>query len=163
MVDGVYSNSPLNTLRGACQSLGLSKGGGKVKLLQRLWEHLLAQELTASHSAERVLQGERMRPAIGQPVPTEPTEEQRAQHNLVHYMLHGVNFELQTMSGKMDMNLNHMSNQATVAFSFDFGYAARSDDDDKICALFLHDRHTGAMHTVPTTLERWTLAQPPLH
>ena len=79
-------------------------------------------------------------------------------------MLHGVNFELQTMSGKMDMNLNHMSNQATVAFSFDFGYAARSDDDDdKICALFLHDRHTGAMHTVPTTLERWTLAQPPLH
>ena len=85
MVDGVYSNSPLNTLRGACQSLGLSKGGGKVKLLQRLWEHLLAQELTASHSAERILQGERMRPAIGQPVPTEPTEEQRAQHNLVHY------------------------------------------------------------------------------
>ena len=31
-------------------------------------------------------------------------------------MLHGVNFELQTMPGKMDMNLNHMSNQATVAF-----------------------------------------------
>ena len=85
LIDGVYSNSPLNTLRGACQSLGLSKGGGKVKLLQRLWEHLPAQELIAAHSAERTLQGEQMRPAIGQPVPAEPTEEQRAQHNLVHY------------------------------------------------------------------------------
>ena len=53
LIDGVNkldSNSPLNTLRGACQSLGLSKGGGKVKLLQRLWEHLQAQELIAAHS-----------------------------------------------------------------------------------------------------------------
>ena len=79
------SNSPLNTLRGACQSLGLSKGGGKVKLLQRFCEHLQAQELIAAHAAERSLQGEQMRPAIGQPVPAEPTEEQRTQHNLVHY------------------------------------------------------------------------------
>ena len=87
LIDGVKldSNSSLNTLRGACQSLGLSKGGGKVKLLQRLWEHLQAQELIAAHSAERNLQGEQMRPAIGQPVPAEPTEAQRAQHNLVHY------------------------------------------------------------------------------
>ena len=31
-------------------------------------------------------------------------------------MLHGVNFVLQIMPGKMDMNLNHMSSQATVVF-----------------------------------------------
>ena len=91
LIDGVKldSNSPLSTLRGACRSLGLSKGGGKVKLLQRLlqrlWEHLQAQELIAAHSAERNWQGEQMRPAIGQPVPAEPTEAQRAQQNLVHY------------------------------------------------------------------------------
>ena len=87
LIDGVKldSNSSLNTLRGACQSLGLSKGGGKVKLLQRLWEHLQAQELIAAHAAHRNLQGEQLRPAIGQPIPAEPTEAQRAQHNLTHY------------------------------------------------------------------------------
>ena len=37
LIDGVKldSNSPINTLRGACRSLGLSQGGGKVKLRTR--------------------------------------------------------------------------------------------------------------------------------
>ena len=41
--------------------------------------------------------------------------------------------------------------------SFDFGFAARNDEEDKLCALFLHDRHTGAMHVVPTPQKggRW--------
>ena len=53
LIDGVNldSNSPINTLRGACRSLGLSQGGGKAKLLGRLWEHLQSQELIAAHSA----------------------------------------------------------------------------------------------------------------
>ena len=34
--------------------------------------------------------------------------------------------------------------------SFDFGYASRRDDDDKLCALFIHDGSSGAMHVVPT-------------
>ena len=44
-----------------------------------------SQELIAAHSAQRNLEGDQMRPAIGQTVPTEPTEAQRAQHNLTHY------------------------------------------------------------------------------
>ena len=119
LIDGVKldSNSSLNTLRGACDALGLSKGGGKVKLLQRLWEHLQAQELIAAHSAERNLQGEQMRPAIGQPVPAEPTETQRAQHNLVHYPYAAwCELCVANHARQDDMNLNHMSTQVTVVF-----------------------------------------------
>ena len=160
LIDGVKldSNSSLNTLRGACDALGLSKGGGKVKLLQRLWEHLQAQELIAAHSAERNLQGEQMRPAIGQPVPAEPTEAQRAQHNLVHYPYAAWCELCVANHARQDGHepQPHVDSGHSC-ISFDFGYAARNDDDDKICALFLHDRHTGAMHTVPTPQKggRW--------
>ena len=27
--------------------------------------------------------------------------------------------------------------------SFDFGYASRKEDEEKICGLFVHDKHTG--------------------
>ena len=39
---------------------------------------------------------------------------------------------------------------AHSCISFDFGYASRRDDDDKLCALFIHDGSSGAMHAVPT-------------
>ena len=59
-VDGVKldTNSPLRTLRAACDSLGLSKTGGKTKCLKRLWNHLQAQELLAAHAAHHQLQSE---------------------------------------------------------------------------------------------------------
>ena len=50
------------------------------------------------------------------------------------------------MPGKMDMNLNHMSNQATVAFLL----TSAMLHEVMMMTKFLHDRHTGAMHTVPT-------------
>ena len=66
MVDGVKldSNTPLRTLRGACESLGLSKTGGKATCLERLWKHLESQELIAAHSAHRDLRGDVSRPVI---------------------------------------------------------------------------------------------------
>ena len=160
LIDGVKldSNSPINTLRGACRSLGLSQGGGKVKLLRRLWEHLQSQELIAAHSAQRNLEGDQMRPAIGQTVPSEPTDAQRAQHNLTHY----------PYAAWCELCVAHHARQdghepqphvesGHICISFDFGYAARNDEEDKLCALFLHDRHTGAMHVVPTPQKggRW--------
>ena len=69
-VDGVKldTNSPLRTLRAACDSLGLSKTGGKSKCLKRLWNHLQAQELLAAHAAHHQLQSEIARPVYSPPV-----------------------------------------------------------------------------------------------
>ena len=54
MIEGVKmdSNTPLRTLRGACESLGLSKTGGKAVCLERLWKQLESQELIAAHAAQ---------------------------------------------------------------------------------------------------------------
>ena len=62
MVDGVKldSNTPLRTLRGACER----QTGGKATCLERLWKHLESQELIAAHSAHRDLRGDVSRPVI---------------------------------------------------------------------------------------------------
>ena len=42
------------------------------------------------------------------------------------------------------------SSSAHSTVSFDFGFAARTEDEHKAYGLFIHDQQTGAMHVVPT-------------
>jgi hypothetical protein len=61
------------------------------------------------------------------------------------------------MPGKMVINLNHMSNQATAAFLLISAMLHEMMKKTKFVHSFLHDRHAGAMHTVPTPQKggRW--------
>ena len=153
IVEGVKmdSNTPLRTLRSACESLGLSKGGGKQKCLKRLWHHLQSQELIASHAAERGLRGDLVRPANPQVVPKEPSAEQIAEHCLTHYPFAAWCDLCIANKAQQDGHVqqDHVESGHSC-ISFDFGYANRFDGEEKACALYIHDRHTGAMHVVPT-------------
>ena len=86
VIDGVKldSNSPLKTLAAACESLGISRRGGKAKCLERLWDHFQTQELIAAHGAQHQLRGDLARPVHYQSVLVEPSEKRIANHNLVH-------------------------------------------------------------------------------
>ena len=152
-VDGVRmdTNSPLRTLRAACDTLGLPKSGGKLKCLKRLWHHLQSQELLAAHAAHHQLQGEVARPVNQQPVPDEPSEEERARHALTH----------QPFAPWCELCVAHRAVQdphreqehATTSHScvsFDFGFSSRLAGEDTSCALYIHDRDTGAMHVIPS-------------
>ena len=153
MIEGVKmdSNTPLRTLRGACESLGLSKTGGKAVCLERLWKHLESQELIAAHAAHRDLRGDGERPVYGQPVPAEPSEAEKAAHYLTHYpFAKWCELCIANRSQQDGHSEQHHTETAHSCISFDFGYASRKDDDDKLCALFIHDRNSGAMHVVPT-------------
>ena len=57
----------------------------------------------------------------------------------------------------MVINLNHMSNQATAAFLLISAMLHEMMKKTKFVHSFLHDRHAGAMHTVPTPQKggRW--------
>lgn len=55
-----------------------------MKCLKRLWDHLQAQVLIASHGARRELQGEMQRPVHAQSVPVEPTAKEVSDHNMAH-------------------------------------------------------------------------------
>ena len=152
-VDGVKldTNSSLRTLRAACDSLGLSKSGGKIKCLKRLWNHLQAQELLAAHAAHHQLQSEIARPVYSQPVPDEPSAEEQARHSLTH----------QPFAPWCELCVAHRAVQdphkeqehsttSHSCVSFDFGYSSRLAGEDTSCALYIHDRDTGAMHVIPT-------------
>lgn len=51
----------------------------------------------------------------------------------------------------------HHAESAHTCFSFDFPYADRVRGEEKSCALYIHDSHSGAMHVVPTPQKggRW--------
>ena len=154
LIDGVKldSNSSLATLRGACDSLGLSRGGGKMKCLKRLWDHLQTQEMIAAHDAQRHLQGDIMRPAVGQPVPAEPSQAQKDEHCLTHYPYAAWCELCVANRGRQDKHVvdEHRERSSHSCVSFDFGYASRNAQEDQLTALFIHDKFTGAMHAIPT-------------
>eukprot|EP00435_Cladocopium_sp_Y103_P066686 s270_g29.t1 len=153
VIEGVKmdSNTPLRTLRGACDSLGLSKGGGKAKCLERLWKHLESQELIAAHSAQCDLQGDTTRPAVGQPVPAEPSDAEKAEHYLTHYPFASwCELCIANRSQQDGHSEQHHTATAHSCVSFGCGYASRKDDEEKLCALFIHDRSSAAMHVIPT-------------
>ena len=134
------------------ESLGISGRGGKTKCLKRIWDHLQAQELIAAHGAQQQLRGDLARPVHSQFVPAEPTEKEVADHNLSH----------QPFAAWCELCIANRSQQdghpaqrdepagAHTCVSFDFGFASRTEHEPKACGLFIHDRHSGAMHVVPT-------------
>ena len=154
IIDGLRldSNSPLKTLVAACESLGISGRGGKAKCLKRIWDHLQAQELIAAHGAQQQLRGDLARPVHSQSVPAEPTEKEIADHNSTH----------QPFAAWCELCIANRSQQdghpaqrdepagAHTCVSFDFGFASRTEHEPKACGLFIHGRHSGAMHVVPT-------------
>ena len=86
IVDGVTlnSNTTLKVIRTACDSLGLSKTGGKAKCLSRLHNFLSTQELVAQHAASTALTSATERAAVTLRVPEQPSEEDRRAHSLTH-------------------------------------------------------------------------------
>ena len=153
LIDGVKldSNTTLKTLRTACESLGLATGGSKKTCLKRLWDHLQAQEMIAAHGAKTQLQAELQRPVHAQPVPTDPTDKERADHMLTHQP-YAAWCEL-CVSNRAVQDPHPQRVEASgdhSCVSFDFGYASRFDGETKACGLFIHDRDTGAVHVVPT-------------
>ena len=152
-VDGVKLDfkSPLRTLRSACESLGLVKSGGKKVLLERLGNHLQTQEMLAAHAAQHQLQGEMSRPVYSQPVPDEPTAEEVDRHRLTH---HPFAPWCELCVAHRAVQDAHREQEHTTSshscVSFDFGFASRLDGEETSCALYIHDRDTGAMHVIPT-------------
>lgn len=87
VVDGVQLSlsSSLANVRIGCESLGLSKCGGKEKCLMWMLEHVKAHELIAATSATVKLQRENARPAVEQSKPEVPTQSMIDEHSLTHY------------------------------------------------------------------------------
>ena len=145
LIDGVKldSNTTLKTLRTACESLGLATGGSKKTCLKRLWDHLQAQEMIAAHGAKTQLQAELQRPVHAQPVPTDPTDKERADHMLTHQP-YAAWCELcvanKAVQDPHPQRVEASGDHSCVSF----------DGGTKACGLFIHDRDTGAMHVIPT-------------
>ena len=76
IVDGVSLSlsSSLANIRLGCESLGLSKRGGKEKCLKRMLEHVRAQELIAVTSATVKIQRENSRVPTEQSRPVVPSQ-----------------------------------------------------------------------------------------
>ena len=87
IVDGVTLSlsSSLANIRLGCESLGLSKRGGKEKCLKRMLEHVRAQELIAATSATVKVQRENSRVPAEQSRPIVPSQSMIDEHSLTHY------------------------------------------------------------------------------
>ena len=154
MVDGVklYSNTHLRTLRGACESLGLAKTGGKATCLERLWKHLESQELIAAHSARRDLRGDVSRPFHGQPIPAEPSDAEKAEHNLTHYPF--AKWCELCVANRSQQDDHSEQYHTETAHSCIFFILVMQVEGMMMtsCAFYLliHDGSSGAMRVVPT-------------
>ena len=156
VVDGVQLSlsSSLANIRIGCESLGLSKRGGKEKCLKRMLEHIKAQELIASTSATVKLQREHSRPAIEQSKPEVPTQSMIDEHSLTHYPYRPWCETCVMHKARQDAHVvqEHDKKQHSV-ISFDFGFASRAEGD-KLTVLYLHDQHTKLMGAIPTPQKR---------
>jgi len=148
VIDGVKldSNSPLKTLAAACESLGISRRGGKAKCLERLWDHFQTQELIAAHGAQHQLRGDLARPVHYQSVLAEPREKRIADHNLVHQFFAAW---CEVCIANKSQQEGHPARQgepagAHTCVSFYFGFASRTEHEPKVCGPFVHDHYSGA-------------------
>ena len=93
-------------------------------------------------------------------MPTEPTEAQRAQHNLTHCP-YAVWCELcaahHARQDGHEPQPHVMLSQATVVSHVILAMLHEMTNKINFVLFFLHDRHTGAMHAVPTPQKggRW--------
>jgi len=152
-VDGVLLNetSSLRALRAACSFLGLSQTGNKAQCLKRILRHVRERELIDAEAVGQRLQVEAERTPEQQRVSPEPSQAEKDIHDLVHIPYKDWCPLCVSFKARQD---RHPSRDHATSFnsvvSFDFGYASRGGDQDKLTVLFAHDRFTGAMIGIPT-------------
>ena len=78
-------SSSLAALRVGCESLGLSKRGGKQKCLKSMIEHVRAQELIAATATTVKVQQENVRVPVERAKPVLPTAAMIDEHALAHF------------------------------------------------------------------------------
>ena len=135
------SNSPLKTWVAACESLGVT-GRGKAECLKRLWDHLRTQELIAAPLAQHQLRRDLARPVYFQPTPADLAHQPFAPR-----------CEL-CIANKSQQN-GHPARQdepagAHTCVSLDFGFASRTEHEQKVCNFFIHDHHSCVVPTPRT-------------
>ena len=152
IVDGVSLSlsSSLANIRLGCESLGLSKRGGKEKCLKRMLEHVRAQELIAATSATVKIQRENARGPAEQSRPVVPSQSMIDEHALTHYPYADWCETCVMHQARQDAHVvqEHDRKQHSV-ISFDFGFASRTEGD-KLTVLFIHDQFTKLMGAIPT-------------
>ena len=161
-VDGVRLNveSDLKALRSACELMGLSSRGRKVECFERLRKHIAEQQVIMQRDAQVAVQSELERHPRGVAKPPEPTQAQRAQHELVHYPYEAWCEHCVKHKGRQDAHRQHQAHDtssASVVF-FDFGFSKRreakpgesSADIDVSTFLIAKDRQTKAVMAIPT-------------
>ena len=152
IVDGVSLSlsSSLANVRLGCESLGLSKRGGKEKCMKRMLEHVRAQELIAATSATVKIQRENARVPAELSRPVVPSQSMTDEHARTHYpyadwcetcVMHKARQVAHVVQG-------HDRKQHSV-ISFDFWFASRTEGD-KLTVLFIHDQFTKLMGAIPT-------------
>ncbi|CAE7244295.1 RE1 [Symbiodinium sp. CCMP2592] len=159
-VNGVVidRNSSLRVMRAALVSLGLGKNGSKSQCWERLVRHLREADLLREHQVHHNLSAELSRPPHAPPVPAAPSDHDRAQHVLTHEPYQPWCDACVKFRGRQDRHSSEASHDpgSRSVLSFDFGYCSREADDgvreakDRLTVLFLHDRHTKAVHAIPT-------------
>ncbi|CAE7215048.1 unnamed protein product [Symbiodinium sp. CCMP2456] len=151
-------NSSLRVMRAALVSLGLGKNGSKSQCWERLVRHIREAELLREHQVDHTLRSESSRPPVSPPVAQVPSAEDRTQHSLTHEPYAAWCDTCVRFRGRQDKHpteAQHGDGSRSVV-SFDFGYCSRENSDDaaeardRLTVLFLHDRHTKAVHAVPT-------------
>ena len=152
IVDGVTLSlsSSLANIRLGCESLGLSKRGGKEKCLKRMLEHVRAQELIAATSATVKAQRENSRVPAEQSRRIVPSQSMIGEHALTRYPYVDWCETCVMHKARQDAHVvqEHDGKQHSV-ISFDFGFASRTEGD-KLTVLFIHDQFTKLMGAIPT-------------
>ena len=159
-VNGVVisRDSSLRVMRAALVSLGLGKNGSKSQCWERLVRHIRESELLREHQVHHNLSAELSRPPNAPPIPAAPSAHDRARHELTHEPYQLWCDACVKFRGRQDQHSSEASHDpgSRSVLSFDFGYCSREADDgpreakDRLAVLFLHDRHTKAVHAIPT-------------
>ncbi|CAK9035807.1 unnamed protein product [Durusdinium trenchii] len=126
------TNSPLRVLRDACQHLGLSTRGNKLTCLQRMWQHLQAQELISASAAERNLKDETQRSANAQPQPKVKGSPRwckgiwlgKTLNNDVHIIGVGEKVFVKRSVRRLDPPFNSDVIAGFESYPWDYGYAS---------------------------------------
>ena len=152
IVDGVSLSlsSSLASVRLGCESLGLSKRGGKEKCMKRMLEHVRAPELIAATSATVKIQRENARVPAELSRPVVPSQSMIDEQALTHYPYADWCETCVMRKARQDAHVvqEHDRKQHSV-ISFDFGFASRTEGG-KLRVLFIHDQFTKLMGAIPT-------------
>ena len=152
IVDGVSLSlsSSLANIRLGCESLGLSKRGGKEKCLKRMLEHVRAQGLIATTSATVKIQRENSRVPAERSKPVVPSQSMIDERALTHYPYADWCETCVMHKARQDAHVvqEHDRKQHSVIY-FDFGFASRTEGD-KLTVLFIHEQFTKLMGAIQT-------------